>query len=105
MAWAWTSSLDHLWRSASFPMWVALAAAGFFALLLFITLVRAERSFANGALTVITLLAVGVAVAATIRGFGFPGMSSSPASQPPPAMAALPAMSCIDDLAGDTVLT
>jgi hypothetical protein len=107
MDWA-SSSLDHLWRSASLPMWAALAAGGFFALLLLITLVRAERSFANGALTVITLLAVGVAVAATIRGFGLPGMpsmTSSPASPPPPAMAALPAMSCIDDLAGETVLT
>ena len=51
-------------------MWVTLAAAGFFALILLITLLRAERSVANGALTVITLLAVGVAVAATGRGYG-----------------------------------
>src|SRR5262245_47115075 len=105
MNWAWASSLDHIWHSPSFPMWVTLAAAGFFAILLLITLVRAEKSVANGALTVITLLAVGVAVAATIRGFGLPGTAPSPASQPPPAMAALPAMSCIDDLAGETVLT
>jgi hypothetical protein len=103
MDWAWASSLDHLWRSQSFPMWVTLAAAGFFAILLLITLLRAEKSVANGALTVITLLAVGVAVAATIRGFGSP---ASPAGQaPPPMMAASPALSCIDDLAGETVLT
>ena len=70
MNWAWASSLDHIWRSPSFPMWLTLAAAGFFALLLLITLLRAEKSVANGALTVITLLAVGVAVAATLRGFG-----------------------------------
>src|SRR5215475_2996314 len=105
MDWAWTSSLDHLWRSASFPMWVTLAAAGFFAILLLITLLRAEKSVANGALTVITLLAVGVAVAATIRGFGWPGSPASSGSQAPPASAAAPAMSCIDDLAGETVLT
>jgi hypothetical protein len=80
-----------------------LAAAGFFAILLLVVLVRAERSVANGVLAVITLLAVGAA-AATIRGFGLPGLSSSPASQPPP-MASLPALSCIDDLAGETVLT
>jgi hypothetical protein len=105
MNWAWDSSLDHLWRSPSFPMWLTLAAAGFFAILMLITMVRAEKSVANGALTVITLLAVGVAVAATIRGFGWPGASSGSSGQTPPAMAAAPAMSCIDDLAGETVLT
>ena len=105
MNWAWASSLDHIWRSPSFPVWVTLAAAGFFAILLLITLLRAEKSVANGALAVITLLAVGIAATATIRGFGLPGLASSPAHQPPPAMAALPALSCVDDLAGETVLT
>jgi hypothetical protein len=106
MDWAWASWLDQIWRSASFPMWVTLAAAGFFAILMLITLVRAERSVANGALTVITLLAVSVAVAATTRGFGLAGSPTSGASQAaPPAMAAAPALACIDDLAGDTVLT
>jgi hypothetical protein len=70
MNWAWTTSLDHIWRSPAFPMWVTLAAAGFFGVLVLITLLRAEKSVANGALTVITLLAVGIAVAATIRGYG-----------------------------------
>src|SRR5690349_24197710 len=105
MNWASTDSLDQLWRSPDFPMWVTLAAAGFFALLLLVTLLRAEKSVANGALTVITLLAVGVAVAATIRGFGLPGSPASSPAHPPPAMAASPALSCIDDLAGETVLT
>src|SRR5689334_14248429 len=102
MNWAWASSLDHIWRSPSFPMWLTLAAAGFFAILMLITMVRAEKSVANGALTVITLLAVGVAVAATIRGFGWPGASSGSSVQAPSTMAATPAMSCIDDLAGET---
>jgi hypothetical protein len=104
MNWAWASSLDHIWDSPSVPMWLTLAAAGFFAVLMLVTLVRAEKSVANGALTVITLLAVGVAVAATIRGFGLPGSPANSTAQPP-AMAATPALSCIDDLAGDTVLT
>ena len=105
MDWAF-SSLDQIWRSASFPMWVTLAAAGFFAILMLITLVRAERSVANGALTVITLLAVSVAVAATTRGLGLAGSATSATSQAaPPAMAAAPALACIDDLAGETVLT
>src|SRR5262249_33570979 len=105
MNWSWASSLDHIWRSPQFPMWLTLAAARFFALLLLITLIRAEKSVANGALTVITLLAVGVAVAATIRGFGWPGSPSSSGVQAPPTMAGPPALSCIDDLAGETVLT
>jgi len=106
MNWVWASSLDHLWRSPTFPMWLTLAAAGFFAIIVLITLLRAEKSVANGALTVITLLAIGVAVAATIRGFGPDGPAAS-ADRPPPSAttASLPALACVDDLAGDTVLT
>ena len=105
MNWAWPSSLDEIWRSPTFPMWLTLAAAGFFALILLITLLRAERSVANGALTVITLLAIGIAVAAAIRGFGSDAAGTARGAQPPqPVTAALPALSCIDDLAGETVL-
>ena len=70
MNWAWATSLDQIWHSPEFPMWLTLAAAGFFGIVVLITLLRAEKSVANGALTVITLLAIGIAVAATIRGFG-----------------------------------
>jgi hypothetical protein len=104
MNWAWATSLDHVWRSPAFPMWLTLVAAGFFAVIILITLWRAEKSVANGALTVITLLAIGIAVAATIRGFG-PGAGASGETQSFPMTAALPALSCIDDLAGETVLT
>jgi hypothetical protein len=106
MNWAWATPLDQLWRSPAFPMWLTLAAAGFFGIIVLITLLRAEKSVANGALTVITLLAVGIAVAATIRGFGPSGRTASTESRSPqPAMAALPALACIDDLAGEAVLT
>src|SRR6266566_6459033 len=76
MNWAWVTSLDQLWRSPTFPMWLTLAASGFFGIIVLITLLRAEKSVANGALTVITLLAIGIAATATIRGFG-PGQSAS----------------------------
>jgi hypothetical protein len=106
MNWAWATSLDQLWRSPVFPMWLTLAAAGFFGIIVLITLLRAEKSVANGALTVITLLAIGIAVAATIRGFGPGGRTASTESRSPqPTMAALPALACIDDLAGEAVLT
>jgi hypothetical protein len=106
MNWAWATSLDHLWRSPAFPMWLTLAAAGFFGVVALITLLRAEKSVANGALTVITLLAVGIAVAATIREFGPGGQAASGQTTRSfqPTNAALPALSCIDDLAGDIVL-
>ena len=106
MNWAWANSLDLIWRSPAFPVWLTLAAAGFFGVIALVTLLRAEKSVANGALTVITLLAVGIAVAATIRGFG--SSSSSIAGEtrsPAPIIVTLPALSCIDDLAGDAVLT
>jgi hypothetical protein len=104
MNWAWATSLDQLWRSPTFPMWLTLAAAGFFAIILLLTLVRAEKSVANGALTVITLLAIGVAVAATIRGFGPGGAAATRETALPPQLnVSLPALSCIDDLAGEAV--
>ncbi|SDK00842.1 MULTISPECIES: hypothetical protein [Bradyrhizobium] len=105
MNWAWASSLDDIWRSPTFPMWLTLAAAGFFGIIVLITLLRAEKSVANGALTVITLLAIAVAVAATIRGFGPVGQpASAQARNVQPVRAGLPQLSCIDDLAGDAVL-
>ncbi len=106
MNWAWGTSLDEIWRSPAFPMWLTLAAAGFFGIIVLITLLRAEKSVANGALTVITLLAVGIAVAATIRSYGPTGRGVSNENRSSPtAMVALPALACIDDLAGDTVLS
>jgi hypothetical protein len=105
MNWVWAGSLDQMWRSPAFPMWLTLAAAGFFAVIVLITLLRAEKSVANGALTVITLLAVGIALTATMRGFG-PGSSGAieDGRSSSTAVASLPALTCVDDLAGEAVL-
>src|SRR3984957_6571667 len=104
MMWAWASSLDPMWRSPAFPMWLTLAAAGFFAVIVLITPVRAEKSVANGALTVITLLSVRIALAATMRGFG-PGNSGAiEDGRSSTAVVSLPALTCVDDLAGEAVL-
>jgi hypothetical protein len=87
-------------------MGLTLAAAAFFGIILLITLLRAEKSVANGALTVITLLAIGIAAVATMRGFG-PGDrgASGETRSAQQTSAVLPALSCVDDLAGETVLT
>ena len=104
MNWAWATSLDHIWHSPAFPMWLTLAAAGFFGMMVLITLVRAEKSVANGALTVITLLAVGIAVAAMIRGYGPASRGASGEVRlTASAVPNLPVLSCIDDLAGEVV--
>ena len=106
MNWAWATSLDPIWRSPTFPMWLTLAAAGFFGVIMLITLLRAEKTVANGALTVITLLAIGIAVAAITRSSSPTGNdSASDARTQSTISAALPALSCIDELAGDTVLS
>ena len=105
MNWASATSLDHIWGSAAFPMWLTLAAAGFFGLIALITLVRAEKSVANGALTVITLLAVGIAVASALRGYGPPGTHGAVENRSSLVTTAisLPALACIDDIAGEAV--
>ena len=86
-------------------MGLTLAAAGFFGLIVLITLLRAEKSVANGALTVITLLAVGIAVASTLRGYGPPGTHGAIEGRSSQVTAAinLPALACIDDIAGEAV--
>jgi hypothetical protein len=98
------SSMDQLWHSPSLPMWLTVAAAGFFAIVLLVTLFRAERSVANGALAVITLLAIGIAVASMMRAsVGSSARQAAATGLPIHSAAALPALSCLDGLAGESV--
>ncbi|MBR0786219.1 hypothetical protein [Bradyrhizobium iriomotense] len=104
MNWAWATSLDQTWRSPALPMWMTLAAAAFFGLILLVTLLRAERSVANGALTVITLLSIAIAGAATVRVYGPEAQDAPTEARAQAAVtASLPALSCLDGLAGDAV--
>jgi hypothetical protein len=105
MNWEWATSFDHIWRSPAFPMWLTMAAAGFFGLIALISLMRAEKSVANGALTIIALLAVGIAVAAALRGPGSAGRTAQGETRMiSSAGPSLPALSCVDGFAGDAVL-
>jgi hypothetical protein len=105
MNWAWATSLDEILRSSDFSMWVPLAAAGFFGLVVLITLLRADKSLANVALTIIALVAVGIAVATTTGGTGPVGRNSAGETRSGSLGPPLPALACLDDLAGDTVLS
>ena len=106
MNWAWAASLDHIWSSPNLSLYLTLATAGFVGIIVLITLLRSERSVANGVLALITLLAIGVAGAVTFRGFGTASavQSTEAPRQVQTATAPLPQLSCIDELAGDVVL-
>ena len=105
MSWDWAASLDQIWRSPNLPLYLTLATGAFVAIIVLITLLRSERSVANGVLALITLLAVGVAGAVTFRGFGTATAVQSSEARPVQTVTApLPQLSCIDELAGDAVL-
>jgi hypothetical protein len=106
MNWAWAASLDQIWRSPNLPLYLTLATAGFVGIIVLITLLRSERSVANGVLALITLLAIGVAGTVTFRGFSTANVvpSTEAPRQVQAATAPLPQLSCIDELAGDAVL-
>ena len=105
MNWDWAASLDNIWRSPSIPLYLTLATAAFVGIIVLITLLRSERSVANGVLALITLLAVGAGGAVTFRGFGTANVVQSTEARPvQTATAPLPQLSCIDELAGDAVL-
>lgn len=102
MNWAWATSDDHIWGSPA--MWLTLAAACFVGLVVLVALLRAEKSVANGALAVITLLAVGIALASSLSGGASDtrGAVDDRSSQVT-AAGSLPALACIDDIAGEAV--
>src|SRR4051812_1818039 len=105
MNWDWAASLDHIWSSPNLPLYLTLATGGFVAIIVLITLLRSERSVANGVLALITLLAIGLAGMVTFRGSG--AAVAVPSGEVRPvqtATAPLPQLSCIDELAGDAVL-
>lgn len=106
MNWALPATLDQIWRSPNFPMWLTLAAAAFFGIVVLVMVLRADRSVANGMLAALTLISIAVAGTMIVQGFSAGSRPAAPAEARyvPPASAALPQLSCIDDLAGDAVL-
>ena len=105
MSWDWAAPLDLIWRSPNLPLYLTLATGGFVGVIVLITLLRSERSVANGVLALITLLAIGLAGAVTFRGFGTASVVHSSEVRPVQTAAApLPQLSCIDEMAGDAVL-
>ena len=105
MNWAWAGSIEQLWRSPGFPMWLAIAAACLFGVVVLVALLRAEKSVANGALALIAVLAIGAAATAFLRnGPAETAASRGPGNGEVAGQMQQPALACLDDLAGDTVL-
>lgn len=116
---AWANSLSDFWHSANLPMWLAIVAAGIFVVALVVMVFRAERSFAKGGLIVIVLLALGIAVivmmtrgpSSTSQSSASVASATAPDRRPAvqtispqaPIMASLPALSCLDGIAGESV--
>lgn len=94
---------NQLTNAATFPAWVAVIAVAVFGTLFIAAMLRADRTPANAALAALTF--VGLAVLAAI------GLRSGPDPQPdrservtPVSFAGVPALACIDDMAGEATL-
>jgi hypothetical protein len=97
MSGALLERLEALWVSPSLGMWAMVAAAVIVALVLFVIVLKADRSLANGALAIIALLALGVAAATLMR--DKPNAASVVSS----GTAGQGALACLDGLAGERV--
>lgn len=86
-------------------MWATLAAAAFSAIVVLVVLIRADKTMANGALAVITLLSIGIASTFAVRGFSTSMRPTETAETRPviQQVASVPALACLDGLAGESV--
>ena len=107
MNWAWAGSIEQVWLSPGFPMWLAVATAGVFGIVVLVALLRAEKSVANAALAMIAVLAVGAAATVLLHNAPVEPAASRGTGGGTGEVAGLmqqPALACVDDLAGETVL-
>lgn len=120
---AWAASLSNLWHSTNWPMWLAIIAAAVVIVVLIVVAVRSEGSFPKGAVIFVAVIGIGIAAFAFMTrapSASSPAASSAVASMPvvpdrrastniPPVLlpasqpASLPALSCLDGIAGESV--
>jgi hypothetical protein len=97
---AFAANLSDL--SSNLPMVLIVAAVALFAVALVVALVRSGREFAIGMLAVIALLAAGFAATMLAREPAGHQIASITAATDVPVV---PALACLDELAGDVVET
>lgn len=100
---AFAANLSDFWHSPNLPMMFIVAAVVLFAVAFIVALFRSRRPLAVGAVVVIVLLAVGLAATSLTHDSAAPQQSVSIAA--PTDFAALPALACLDELAGEVVET
>lgn len=122
---AWAASLSNIWHSANWPLWLAIIVAAVIVIGLVIAAVRSEGSLARNVVIFVVVMAIGiVAIFSMMRGSGAPVQSASVALTAPsaasapdrrpagtatgfafqaPLAASLPALSCLDGIAGESV--
>ncbi|WP_053083917.1 hypothetical protein, partial [Afipia felis] len=98
---AFAASLSDL--SSNLPVVLIAAAVALFAVALVVMLVRSSRTFAIGAFVVLALLAAGFA--ATMLAHDSSTQQQSVSVAAPADFASLPALACLDELAGEVVET
>lgn len=120
---AWAASLSNLWHSTNWPIWLVIAAAAVVVVVLIVIAIRSEGSFPKGAVIFVAIVGIGIAAFAFMtRGPSSASVqsatsaASAPAipdrrpvanvaavSLPPQPPASLPALSCLDGFAGESV--
>lgn len=119
---AWAASLSNLWHSTNWPMWLAILAAAIVVVVLVAVAIRSEGSFPKGAVIFVAVVGIGIAafsfmtrgpsasVQSTVSTASAPatpdrGPAANVAafSLPPQPPASLPALSCLDGFAGESV--
>lgn len=122
---AWAASLSNFWHTTNWPMWLAIIVAAVVVVGLVIAVVRSEGPVPKGGIIFASVLAIGIAAYAMIsRGPSTPVLSppSAPASSvavsvpdrrpaatggsyafQAPLAASLPALACLDGIAGESV--
>jgi hypothetical protein len=106
-----TETMDTMMQSPGLVTWLTLGVAVLFCLVVLVVMLRAQRNVATAALAVITLVSLSIAVTLAMRGIGKntgggdAASAKSAVTQPGgAAVVSLPALACVDDLAGDIVL-
>ena len=106
-----TGSIDTMMQSPGLVTWFALGVAVLFCLVVLVVMLRAQRNVATAALAVITLVSLSIAVTLAMRGIGKntgggdeASVRSAITQLSGAAVVSLPALACVDDLAGDVVL-
>ena len=116
---AWAASLSNFWHSTNWPMWLAIIVAAVIVVALAIAVFRSEGSLARGGVIFVSVLAIGiVAFVAMTRSPSTsapsaPSAASAPDKRPAatgtgfafqaPLAASLPALACLDGIAGESV--